>query len=94
MSYYTYIVTCSDGTLYTGITNNIRRRIEEHNGVSWWRGAKYTRARRPVFLSHLEKYPDRSEAMKREWFIKHKMNRQEKLDLIKGTDKESILDAI
>jgi len=78
--YYVYIVECSDHTLYTGIATELERRIEEHNGSE--KGAKYTRVRRPVKLVYSEKYPDRSTASKREYEIKKKMNRVQKLTLI------------
>jgi len=79
--YYLYIVECSDGTLYTGIATDLDRRIEEHNSSD--KGAKYTRARRPVTLVYSEEYPNRSEASKREYFIKKKMTRLEKVSLFK-----------
>jgi putative endonuclease len=66
--------------LYTGISTELERRVEEHN--SSVRGAKYTRVRRPVFLVYQEEFPDRSSASKREYEIKKKMNREEKLQLI------------
>lgn len=78
--YYVYIVKCSDETLYTGIATELERRMEEHNGSD--KGAKYTRVRRPVRLVYSEEYPDRSTASKREYEIKKKMSRAEKLLLI------------
>lgn len=78
--YYVYIVCCADDTLYTGIARDLERRIEEHNSSE--KGAKYTRARRPVTLVYSEEYPDRSAASKREYEIKKKMSRVEKLRLI------------
>ncbi len=80
--YYIYIVQCADETLYTGITTELERRIEEHNGSD--KGAKYTRVRRPVILVYSEEYADRSTASKREYEIKKKMSRKEKLKLIEG----------
>lgn len=76
---YTYIVKCKDGSLYTGWTNNIEKRIADHNSG---RGAKYTRSRGPVTLVHLETFDTKEEAMSREALIK-RMNRKKKLDLIK-----------
>ncbi|MEA1928441.1 MAG: GIY-YIG nuclease family protein [Candidatus Auribacterota bacterium] len=65
--WYVYIVRCRDGQLYTGITTNLDRRVEEHNrGI----GCKYTASRRPVKLVHAEPQPDRSAALKREAEIK------------------------
>jgi len=78
--YFVYIVECSDATLYTGITTELERRIEEHNSSE--KGAKYTRQRRPVKLVYNEQFPDRSKASKREYEIKKKMNRAEKLKLV------------
>jgi putative endonuclease len=81
--YYVYIVKCSDETLYTGITTQLNRRIKEHNSSE--KGAKYTRTRRPVELVYSEEYTDRSTASKREYEIKKKMSRKEKLNLIIDT---------
>ena len=79
--YFVYILKCADGTLYTGIATELKRRVEEHNNSD--KGSKYTRMRRPVTLVYSEKYPDRSTASKREYEIKKKMSRAEKLKLIK-----------
>ena len=78
--YYVYIVECADHTLYTGIATELERRVEEHNNSE--KGAKYTRVRRPVRLVYSEEYPDRSTASKREYEIKKKMSRTQKLQLI------------
>jgi len=75
------MLECDDGTLYTGIATDLERRIEEHNHSP--KGAKYTRTRRPVKLVYSESYADRSAASKREYEIKKKMNREEKLKLVK-----------
>ena len=83
--YYVYIVHCSDETLYTGIATELERRIEEHNNSD--KGAKYTRVRRPVTLVYSEEHPDRSSASKREYEIKKKMTRKQKLELIKDHSK-------
>lgn len=80
--YYVYIVKCADDTLYTGIATELERRIGEHNESD--KGAKYTRVRRPVSLVYSEEHPDRSTASKREYEIKKKMSRAEKLALIKA----------
>lgn len=77
--WFVYVVRCSDDSLYTGITTNINRRIEEHNTSN--KGAKYTRTRRPVKLEYKEIYVDRSTASKREYAIK-KLTRKQKLNLI------------
>ena len=75
---YTYIVECKDGTLYTGWTNNLEKRIADHNSG---KGAKYTPARKPVTLVYYETFEAKEEAMKREYAIKH-MSRKEKEKLI------------
>ena len=77
---YTYIVECSDGTLYTGWTNNIEKRIETHNEG---KGAKYTKTRLPVKLRYYETFQTKQEAMQREYQIK-RLSRGEKLELIRG----------
>jgi putative endonuclease len=77
--YYLYILKCSDSTLYTGITTDLERRVKEHNCSV--RGAKYTAVRRPVEIVYSEEFPDRSEASKREAFIKN-LSRTDKLKLI------------
>jgi len=77
--YFVYMVQCADDTLYTGIATDINRRVDEHNSSD--KGAKYTRVRRPVELVYTEEYPNRSLASKREYEIKKKMNREDKLKL-------------
>ena len=69
MSWYVYMVRCVDGTLYTGVTTNLKRRIAEHNGetvTSNAKGAKYTKTRRPVELVYQEAVEGRGEAQRRE----------------------------
>lgn len=65
--HYVYIVECADGSLYTGYTTDVERRVAEHDAGD---GAKYTRGRTPVTLVHTEEYDTRSEAMSREYEIK------------------------
>lgn len=67
--YYFYILRCSDNTLYSGITNDLKKRITDHNS-SAGKGAKYTRSRRPVCLVYTEKYSSKSDALKREIEVK------------------------
>lgn len=77
---YIYILECSDGTLYTGWTNDLHKRVKTHlNG----KGAKYTRSRLPVQLVYFEEYSDKISAQRREYEIKQ-MTRKEKLELIKS----------
>lgn len=79
-TYTVYILRCADGTLYTGITNDLPRRLKTHNAG---RGAKYTRSRLPVEPVYSEEAPDKSAALRRELEIKA-MTREDKLKLIKG----------
>lgn len=79
--HYTYILKCSDETLYTWITTDLERRVFEHNNLDVW--AKYTKARRPCELVYFEKLIDRSSASKREIEIK-KMTKLQKNNLIKS----------
>ncbi len=78
-SWFVYIVQCRDKTLYTGCTNDVTRRIRQHNEGH---GARYTKARCPVILKYQETTTSHSEALKREAAIK-KLPRHEKLQLIK-----------
>ena len=76
---YTYILKCKDDSLYPGWTNDLKKRITSHNAG---KGAKYTKARRPVELVYYEEFQTREEAMKREYAIKQ-LSRKEKEALIK-----------
>ena len=80
-TWYLYVVECADGTLYTGITNNVSRRLHEHNNTK--KGAKYTRVRRPVRLVWEKQYNNRSEAQAAEYQFKKLLHKQ-KWDIIKG----------
>jgi putative endonuclease len=80
-TWHVYLVECADKTLYTGITTDLKRRIGEHNDSL--KGARYTRAKRPVKLVYSEAAVSRSEASKREHELK-KLPRSEKLELIQG----------
>ncbi len=77
--FFVYMVRCADGSLYTGWTTNLFKRMAAHNSPS--QGAKYTRARQPVTLVYAERLPSKKEAMSREWHIKH-LSRAEKLTLL------------
>ena len=74
---YTYILRCADGSLYTGWTKDLDRRLKAHNAG---KGAKYTRSRRPVELVYFEAHETEQAAMSREWHIK-RLTREEKLRL-------------
>jgi len=80
MSYYFYILRCSDNSLYCGMTTNLENRLKEHNSA---KGAKYLRARRPFKLVYTEEYPDIKTVMRRELQIK-KWKKAKKEALIKG----------
>ena len=73
--WYLYVVRCSDSTLYTGVTTDLKRRLNEHNTSN--RGAKYTKTRRPVKLVYYELYQSRSNAQKAEYDFK-KLTREQK----------------
>lgn len=81
---YTYIVCCKDDTLYCGWTNNLEKRIENHNAGT---GAKYTRNRGPVELVYYETFDTKEEAMSREYAIKQ-LTRKQKLKLIEEWNKK------
>lgn len=80
-----YVLRCSDNSLYTGITRDLTRRLDEHNNNDRLASA-YTRARRPVILVYQEDYEDRSSASMREAAIK-KMKKSEKEALIQTSAK-------
>jgi len=75
---YTYILECKDGTYYTGWTNNLDKRLKDHNEG---KGAKYTKPRLPVSLIYYEEFQTKEEAMRREYAIK-RMSRSEKSKLV------------
>jgi putative endonuclease len=79
-SWYVYMLECSDGSIYTGITNDIAARIKKHNSG---KGAKYTRTRGPVILKAYWTYELKSEAAKAEYAFKQ-LSRAEKIKLIRA----------
>ena len=83
MEYYTYILRCADGSLYTGITTDLARRFAQHSGGIGRSGAKYTAARKPVAYECAFICPDRSSASRLEAAIK-RLSRPQKLLLISG----------
>ena len=78
MPFFTYIVECSNGSLYAGWTNDLEKRLSQHNSG---KGAKYTRALRPVSLKASWEFDSKAEAMSYEWQIKQ-LSRLNKIDLI------------
>lgn len=77
MDWYVYMLRCGDGTLYTGITDDVQKRLAAHRAG---KGAKYTRGRGPLELVYTEQQPDKPAALRREIAIK-RLTRQEKLEL-------------
>lgn len=85
MDWYLYLLRCGDGTLYTGITDDVDRRLAAHRVG---RGAKYTRGRGPLELVYTEEQPDKSTALRRELAVK-KLTRAQKLELCAGWKRKS-----
>ena len=83
MAWYVYMLRCGDGSLYTGCTDNVSRRLAAHQSG---KGAKYTRSRLPVSLVYQEEVPDKPAALRREAAIK-RLTRAQKLKLIEGKDR-------
>ena len=79
-SWFVYILRCADGSLYAGITNDVRRRLEQHNAGT---ASRYTRSRLPAVLVYQEAQASRSHALKRELAIKD-LSRQEKESMIRA----------
>jgi len=77
--WFLYVLRCADNTLYTGVTTDVRRRLKEHNTSS--RGAKYTKARRPVKIVYWIDFKDRSTAQKAEYKFKQ-LTRKQKEEII------------
>ncbi len=82
MSHFTYILECADKTLYVGCTNDLERRLKQHNHAK--AGAHYTKIRRPVELKYAEMFATLAEARAREASIK-RLSREQKLQLIRGS---------
>ncbi len=80
MPWTVYLLRCRDGSLYTGITNDLGRRLQSHNSGT---ASAYTRSRRPLTLAYQERQPDRGAALKREAAIR-RLSRAEKLALCSG----------
>lgn len=84
--WFVYIIKCSDNTLYTGITNNLERRINKHNSKE---GGKYTRIRTPVKLVYSEEYEAKSDALRREIKIKS-WKKENKMELINFASSQQV----
>jgi putative endonuclease len=76
--HYFYVLTCRDGSLYGGYTNNLERRIKLHNEG---KGAKYTRGRGPVILTFAKGFVSKSEALKAEYYFKQ-LSRKQKIEFL------------
>ncbi len=83
--HFVYVLECSDGSLYTGWTPHLSKRLEAHNNG---KGAKYTKGRRPVTLRYAEEFDNKNEALRREYEIKQ-MSRKEKMNLIQEEEKQT-----
>lgn len=89
-THYVYVVECSDGTLYTGYTTDVARRLAEHNDGT---GAKYTAGRTPVTLRYVEYHDSRSAAQSREYEIKS-YSRREKEQLVATSEECVVVDFV
>jgi putative endonuclease len=85
-NHYVYILECNDGTLYTGYTNNVQKRLQVHSSG---KGAKYTRGRLPVTLIYEKQCANKSEALKEEYKIK-RLSKQQKMTLVKMRDAKGV----
>ena len=83
MAWFVYMLCCADGSLYTGYTDDVQRRLSTHQSG---KGAKYTRSRLPVELAYWEELPDKSAALRREAAIK-RLSRERKLKLIEEKER-------
>lgn len=81
MKFYVYLLRCKDNSLYCGYTNDLLKRLDEHNNSE--KGAKYTRGKRPVILVYFEEFDNKNDAQKREYEIK-KFTKYEKEKLVMG----------
>ncbi|MDR0846998.1 MAG: GIY-YIG nuclease family protein [Lactobacillales bacterium] len=86
--FYFYVLKCADETLYGGFTTDLEHRLQTHNEG---KGAKYTKARRPVEMIFARKYPTKSEALKQEYYFKHKLTRAQKFNYIQENADENIM---
>lgn len=83
--YFVYLLECTDGSLYAGITTDVERRFKEHTEGK--KGARYTRARQPVRIAYVEQRPDRGLAQRREAELK-RLSRAQKLALVAGGERD------
>jgi len=88
--YFVYLLRCKDKSLYCGQTNDLQRRIEDHNS-SRTKSAKYTKSRRPVHLVYIEKLKTKSEALKREYEIKNFTKNQKEFLVLSSKEMENLI---
>ncbi len=88
MKYYLYILLTSSNTLYTGIAKDIFKRFDEHKNDPK-KGAKYTKANKPLEILYVDIFEDKSSASKEEYRIKHSLSRQQKLEMIEKNKKRT-----
>ena len=86
MIFYVYVLECADDSFYVGCTNNLEKRLEQHNKSKW--GAHYTKFRRPVILRHSEEFKTLKKARQREHEIKG-WRREKKINLIQSSNKNN-----
>ena len=86
--WFVYILRCSDGSYYTGITQDIKKRMKMHNSGN---GAKYTKSRTPVVLEYFETLPSKNSALSREYRIK-RLSRKDKILMIRTSDSTHLTD--
>lgn len=89
--WYVYILRCSDDTLYTGVTTDLARRLQEHNSAVG--GARYTRSRQPVRMEYAEVAGSRSAAYSREYQLKRLSRKAKEALIITSTDSRTTLPA-
>jgi putative endonuclease len=85
MTYFVYLLQCADNSFYCGYTKDLNRRIKQHNSSD--KGAKYTRAKRPVTLKYFEEFSTLNETLKREYKLKQLTHLQKKLLVKKAYNK-------
>lgn len=86
-SHYVYILETKNNTLYCGYTDDVEKRFQQHIDGH---GAKYTRANKPVKIAYIKEFSTKSEALKEEYRIKHKLSRAQKLELIQSLQNQNL----
>lgn len=86
-SHYVYILETKNNTLYCGYTDDVEKRFQQHIDGH---GAKYTRANKPVKIAYIKEFSTKSEALKEEYRIKHKLSRAQKIELIQSVQNQNL----